>query len=394
MARDVFTTAVITATISKEKVAELEKVFPKVYNIGDGLNPNLVIPDHVLEEADVWYTNWIGIPGVTSLDQVPNTKAVQLSSAGANIFLESRLMASNEARKQIKVCTASGIHVVAIPQYIVANVINVYMSMPLQILAARQEARWDSDNVPPHRSLIGKTVGLLVSVQYRLTPSPTPSSGLVYPTSVQPILSAFPETGCRRSSRLKGYGHIARETARLLKAFNCEIIAANSSGKRGTDTGYVIPGTGDVQGSIPSEMYSTSDESSFNEFLSRSEILVASLPSTPKTEWLMTKERLARLPADAVFVNVGRGDLVKSSDLLEALNREGGLSGVVLDVTYPEPLPQGHPLFTHPKVIVTPHTSSFVAKYFDLGADLLIKQAEQVRQGKPLLNIVDPEKGY
>jgi hypothetical protein len=109
--------------------------------------------------------------------------------------------------------------------------------MPLQILAARQEARWDSDNVPPHRSLIGKTVGLLVSVQYRLTPSPTPSSGLVYPTSVQPILSAFPETGCRRSSRLKGYGHIARETARLLKVFNCEIIAANSSGKRGTDTG-------------------------------------------------------------------------------------------------------------------------------------------------------------
>jgi phosphoglycerate dehydrogenase-like enzyme len=65
-----------------------------------------------------------------------------------------------------------------------------------------------------------------------------------------------------------------------------------------------------------------------------------------------------------------------------------------LDVTDPEPLPQGHPLFTHPKVIVTPHTSSFVAKYFDLGADLLIKQAEQVRQGKPLLNIVDPEKGY
>ncbi|GFZ52247.1 hypothetical protein JCM24511_10020 [Saitozyma sp. JCM 24511] len=357
MARDSFTTVVITATISKEKVAELEKVFPKVYNIGDGLNPNLVIPDHVLKEADVWYTNWIGIPGVTSLDQVPNTKAVQLSSAmlmiaGANIFLESRLMASNEARKQITVCTASGIHVVAIPQYIVANVINVYMSMPLQILAARQEARWDSNNVPNHRSLIGKTVGLL------------------------------------------GYGHIARETARLLKAFNCEIIAANSSGKRGTDTGYVIPGTGDVQGSIPSEMYSTSDESSFNEFLSRSEILVASLPSTPKTEWLMTKERLARLPADAVLVNVGRGDLVKTSDLLEALDREGGLSGVVLDVTDPEPLPQGHSLFTHPKVIVTPHTSSFVAKYFDLGADLLIKQAEQVRQGKPLLNIVDPEKGY
>ncbi|ORY21036.1 D-isomer specific 2-hydroxyacid dehydrogenase [Naematelia encephala] len=352
MARDAFTTAVITATISKAKVAELEKVFSKVYNIGDGLNPDLVIPDHILREADVWYTNWIGIPGVTSLDQVPNTKAVQLSSAGANKFLDSRLMASEEARKRIKVCNASGIHVVSIPQYIVANVINVYMSMPMQILAARQEARWDGYNMPHHRSLIGKTVGLL------------------------------------------GYGHIAREAARLFKAFNCEIIAANSTGKRGADIGYVVPGTGDMQGSIPSEMYSTSDESSFNEFLSRSEILVASLPSTPNTEWLLTKERLARLPVDAVFVNVGRGDLVKSSDLLEALDREDGLSGAVLDVTDPEPLPQGHPLFTHPKVIVTPHTSSHIAKYFDLGADLLIKQAEQIRQGKPLLNVVDPEKGY
>lgn len=90
MARDAFTTAVITATISKEKVAELEKVFPKVYNIGDGLNPNLVIPDHVLKEADVWYTNWIGIPGVTSLDQVPNTKAVQLSSGRSHELRRGR----------------------------------------------------------------------------------------------------------------------------------------------------------------------------------------------------------------------------------------------------------------------------------------------------------------
>lgn len=234
----------------------------------------------------------------------------------------------------------------------------VYMSMPLQILAARQDAKWDGYTMPHHRSLTGKTVGLLVSV-FPLHNPPDPL-GVDSVRSPLDLLSV-----CGRSFGIQGYGHIARETARLFQAFNCQVIAANSSGKRRTDIGvshspplltsiavtgyqadntcgiftyrpqYVVPGTGDVAGSIASEIYSTSDAASFNEFLSRSEILVASLPSTPKTQWLLTKEKLceslavccrtartstylkyvARLPVDAVFVNVGRGDLVKSSEL-------------------------------------------------------------------------------
>ncbi len=90
MTRDAYNTVVVTATISKAKLADLEKVFPKVYYIGDGLNPDLVIPEHVLREADIWYTNWIGIPGLISLDQIPNTKAVQLSSGGSHFMTRKR----------------------------------------------------------------------------------------------------------------------------------------------------------------------------------------------------------------------------------------------------------------------------------------------------------------
>lgn len=101
----------------------------------------------------------------------------------------------------------------------------------------------------------------------------------------------------------------------------------------------------------------------------------------------------ALLPEGAVFLNVGRGDIVKSEDLLAAL-ASGPLSGVALDVTDPEPLPDNHPLYSHPKVIITPHTSANVEGYFDVGADLLIENVRRVRKGGKAINKVDPKRGY
>lgn len=80
------------------------------------------------------------------------------------------------------------------------------------------------------------------------------------------------------------------------------------------DTQYIIPGTGDKEGTIPEQYYSTSDPESFKEFLNRSEILIASLPSTPQTHYMLTREHFAQLPEDAIFINVGRGDLAKSGE--------------------------------------------------------------------------------
>lgn len=83
-----------------------------------------------------------------------------------------------------------------------------------------------------------------------------------------------------------------------------------------------------------------------------------------------------------------------SDDLLAALDAEGGLAGVGLDVTDPEPLPDKHPLFTHPQAIVTPHTSGGVEGYMDKVADLLVANIKRVRSGGKPMNKVDPEKGY
>ena len=81
-------------------------------------------------------------------------------------------------------------------------------------------------------------------------------------------------------------------------------------------------------------------------------------------------------------------------DLLAALDGPGGLSAIALDVTDPEPLPDNHPLFTHPHAIVTPHTSGDVEGYFDKAADLLIANIKRVRDGGKPMNQIDLEKGY
>jgi phosphoglycerate dehydrogenase-like enzyme len=102
----------------------------------------------------------------------------------------------------------------------------------------------------------------------------------------------------------------------------------------------------------------------------------------------------ALLKPNALFINVGRGSLIKSEHILEALDAPDGLFGAGLDVTDPEPLPQGHPLWSHPKVIVTPHLSGDTEGEFDIATDIAIENAKRIRNGEQILNLVDFERGY
>lgn len=85
---------------------------------------------------------------------------------------------------------------------------------------------------------------------------------------------------------------MGRESARLLKALGFRIIAANTSGAPRKQDGYIPPGGGDAEGKIPEKYYSTEDESQVKDFLKQCDVLVASLPNTPKTRGFLTKERL------------------------------------------------------------------------------------------------------
>lgn len=126
-------------------------------------------------------------------------------------------------------------------------------------------------------------------------------------------------------------------------------------------------------------------------FLARTEILVCLLPLTDATRNMVDAGFLACLPKGASFINAGRGGQVVEADLLAALD-SGHISEATLDVFQTEPLPQDSPFWTHPQVTVCPH----IAAFSDPRA-LVDQVTENIRRdqtGKPLINTVDPVRGY
>lgn len=117
------------------------------------------------------------------------------------------------------------------------------------------------------------------------------------------------------------------------------------------------------------------------------------MPSTPATKHILNATTFTYLKPSAVIVNVGRGDAIDTDALVAALD-EKRLAGAALDVTDPEPLPDGHTLYGRPNVIITPHLSGLADNYFDICTDILIANAKQWREGKELLNLVDRDRGY
>jgi len=129
------------------------------------------------------------------------------------------------------------------------------------------------------------------------------------------------------------------------------------------------------------------------EMLGASDAVVIGLPLTKATRHLFTRDLFRRMKPTAILVNVTRGEIVYGDDLLTALN-EGLIFAAGLDVTDPEPLPKGHPLWTHPRVVVTPHTAGGSPRRADRIVDTFCENLRRLRAGRPLIALIDKEKGY
>ena len=177
-----------------------------------------------------------------------------------------------------------------------------------------------------------------------------------------------------------GTGDIGSETAKKLKCFGAYTVGiCRTPGK--TVEGF-------------DEIYTAEH---MDGQLSCADIVVIALPGTKETAGMFDAERIEKMKPGAILVNVGRGFIVDTDALTEVL-LNGALSGAVLDVTDPEPLPESHPLRFMERVVLTPHVSGigwaenmFTRKRI---LDIFCENLKRDREDVPKKNVIDLRKGY
>lgn len=202
--------------------------------------------------------------------------------------------------------------------------------------------------------------------------------------------NAFGTDSVGRRMGILGYGAIGRNCARIGRAMGMQVYAYTHSSKptpesRRDTSGYCVPGTGDPDGSIPERWFSDG----IDEFLAQDlDILVIAVPLRDSTRGLIGRpqfEILGRGSKKTFVSNVARGGIIDTDALVEALETRT-IGGAALDVTDPEPLPKGHPLWKAPNVFISPHISWQSKNVFTRVADILFRNLERLEKGEPMLN--------
>ena len=173
---------------------------------------------------------------------------------------------------------------------------------------------------------------------------------------------------------LLGFGSINQEIAKRLEPFGCRIVAVrnNKSGLSGTNI-EILP--------------------TLEEGVSEADHVVIGLPLTEETHHIVNDRLMKLMKPGAHLVNIARGDIVDQEALFENLE-SGQISRASLDVVSPEPLPEGHWLYTDPRVKLSAHISWASPDFLDQLHDLFSSNLKKWLSGLPLDGLVDIKKGY
>ncbi|MDX2381339.1 MAG: NAD(P)-dependent oxidoreductase, partial [Acidimicrobiia bacterium] len=170
-------------------------------------------------------------------------------------------------------------------------------------------------------------------------------------------------------------GGITESLVRLLQPWNCHITVVRNRVE-------AMDGVDDV---LEADRYT--------DALSGADLVVLALPLTPDTDGLFGSNEFASMESHAVLVNVARGRHVVTDDLVQAL-QHGVIGGAGLDVTDPEPLPEGHPLWSAANCIITPHVGNTPDMARPLLAERVRANVARFVQGDELIGLVDLRRGY
>lgn len=173
-----------------------------------------------------------------------------------------------------------------------------------------------------------------------------------------------------------GLGGIGTEIAKRAAALGMRVIAIRNSSRTGPD--FV------AEVGLPEDLLA---------FASRADVIANAAPLTPATQGALDEKFFAALKPTALLINVGRGGTVDTDALVAAL-QSGKLAGAGLDVTDPEPLPAGHPLWASPNVLITPHVAGVSDNDYQRYRAIILENLARYQSGGKMLNVVDPERGY
>jgi phosphoglycerate dehydrogenase-like enzyme len=308
--------------------AELLSVFPAGIEL---------IPVSASMEHDVDIDVWIPDPYPTrAMKAWPRLRGVRLVLS---------LMAGTEwipgtVGQHVTICNARGAHNISTSEWTVASILAMLKYFPLY-LDIQHSGRWKRR--------------FEASAHYA---SVTGDSRPLYPPVMLEELTG-------KTVLLVGYGSIGREIERMLEPFNVDLLRVARSARTSP------------------QVYAVND---LDTLLPRAQVVILILPSTSESYKLIGANQLALMPQGALLVNAARGPIVDTDALVAALNE--GRIRAALDVTDPEPLPDGHPLWSCPNLLLTPHVGGSSPQFAARSLRIAAEELRRYMDGEPLENVV------
>ncbi|KAM3086881.1 hypothetical protein ACMFMG_001002 [Clarireedia jacksonii] len=314
------------------------------------------VPDEYWRDATILVT-LSSLP--PTAEKAANLKLIHLFSAGADRLSNTPVWKETD----IPITNSSGVHGPQISEWVIMQILSHAHKEKLMIEWQKKHFWGPHSEMGNVRDFVGQRLGVL------------------------------------------GYGAIGRQAARICKAMGMDVIAYTASPRNTPeskkDTGkYIVPSTGDPDGTIPSAWYSGLDKDSLHNFLSQSiDVLLVSVPLTPQTRHFLAAPEFEILgtKSNAFIVNIARGAIINQDDLITYCKKplsEGGLRGAALDVTEPEPLPEESPLWDVENIAITPHVSGLGTTYSERSFAILDENLGRIERGEDLINLVSRKKGY
>ncbi len=284
-------------------------------------------------EIDVWIPDPYSTRAISTWPRLRGVKLVLAMAAGTEWI-------PGTVGPHVTICNARGAHNIATAEWTLAAILTMLKYFPLYLDIQRSGVWKRRFEASAHYAKI------------------TGDARVLYPPVMQEELTG-------KTMLLVGYGAIGKEIERMLMPFAVKVLRV-ARGARAEPEVHAV--------------------SELDNLLPRAEVVVLILPSTPESRGLMGSRQLALLRQGALVVNAARGPIIDADALVEAL--QSGRIRAALDVTDPEPLPEGHPLWSCPNLLLTPHIAGSTPQFAPRTLRIVADELRRYMKGEPLHNVV------